>query len=323
MRITTRVAKTGTLVLVAAGLGGAVLHGLPEPADHAVEPTTTKDVASWAMPLDGWVAPGGHEQDYVEMLVELPCLRAAGLDVPALPWATVDGLHAADDAMDSTARANPSPALATTRPLTAEQAESRGYHGPSTAGANRDGWERWAYAPGFNDAFAALPAGASERCLERTRRSLGTGGGGQEASETAQRLTFLASVAARQDPAVARAATAWRTCMAASGLTDLPSGPEGMPTESMRVLKVDGDQVSPLSDEVGAAEVAVAERDVRCQRSSGYRQALYDAEWSRLLHVTARDAAVLAATEPDQATLAARLDRVVERLAPDAPTDVD
>ncbi|PZE86445.1 hypothetical protein [Curtobacterium sp. MCBD17_032] len=324
MHITTRAAKTGTLVLVVAGLGGAVLHGLPEPVDHPVRPTTTKDVSAWTMPLDGWVVPGGHEQDYAEMLVDLPCLREAGLDVPPLPWATVAGLHAHDDTVDAAARANPSPALSTSRPLSAELASARGYHGPSTDGANVGGWREWGYAPGFDEAFAALPAGVRDRCPERTRRSLGTGASGevQSASETAQRLTHLAALSARQDPAVTIAAAAWRTCMAPLGLADLPEGPEGMPTPSMRVTARDAEEVVTLSDEVGDDEIAVADRDVRCQRSSGYRQTLYDAEWDRLLRVTASDAAVLAAGDPGQRAVAARLDRVVEQHAPAAPADL-
>ena len=44
MRTTQRAAKSGVFVLVLAGLGGAVLHSLPEPADHAVRPTVERDL---------------------------------------------------------------------------------------------------------------------------------------------------------------------------------------------------------------------------------------------------------------------------------------
>lgn len=60
-----------------------------------------------------------------------------------------------------------------------------------------------------------------------------------------------------------------------------------------------------------------------CQQSSGYRRALYDAQWSRLLHVTATDAAVLESVEPDQADVAERIASTIDRLAPAAPKGVD
>ncbi|MCS5494721.1 hypothetical protein NY548_13885 [Curtobacterium flaccumfaciens pv. flaccumfaciens] len=96
-----------------------------------------------------------------------------------------------------------------------------------------------------------------------------------------------------------------------------------MPTPSMHVSARDGDQVVLFSDDPGKAEVAVAERDVACQESSGYRGALYAAEWERLLHVTATDAAALRKGSTRQPQADARLDRVIARLAPAAPTDVD
>ncbi len=70
-------------------------------------------------------------------------------------------------------------------------------------------------------------------------------------------------------------------------------------------------------------EIALAEHDVACQTSSGYRAALYDAQWNRLLHVTATDAAVLRSADGDQAALADRVAATIERLAPPAPEGVD
>ena len=87
MQITNRVAKTGTLVVVLAGLATAVVHGLPERADVAVAPTVDQDSTAWAMPLDAFVAPASSKTTYAEDLVAEPCLREAGIDDPA-PWAT-------------------------------------------------------------------------------------------------------------------------------------------------------------------------------------------------------------------------------------------
>lgn len=324
MQITNRVAKTGTLVLVTAGLVTAVLHGLPERADVAVAPTVEQDSTAWAMPLDAFVAPASSKTAYAEDLVAEPCLRKAGIDDPA-PWATAAGLQADDDADDTAARANPSPALATTRPLTAALAETRGYHGPSTAGANQEGMRKWGYDPDRRAAFTALPEGVAGRCWNAARTVLGTTPRGTEqaASELAQRLTYLAALDARQDDQVRAAAAGWRTCMAPSGVTDLPEGPEGMPTLSMHVGARDDGQVVLSSDDPGRSEVAVAERDAACQESSGYRSALYAAEWDRLLHVTATDAAVLRKGSTRWPQVDTRVDRTIARLAPEAPADVD
>lgn len=320
MHITNRAAKTGTLVLVVAGLATAVVHGLPEPADVAVRPTVDRDSSKWAMPLDGYVAPAGTKTDYAENLAVQPCLRKAGIDDPP-PWATVDGLQAASDADDTADRANPSPALATTRPLTAALAEARGYHGPSTAGANEDAMRAWGFDPDRQRAFAGLPDGVAEACWGQARKVLGDAPSGAEqtASELAQRSTYLAAVDARRDESVVTAAAGWRSCMTPSGVTDLPDGPEGMPSPSMRITGHDGDRTVLYTSTVGKAEIAVAVRDVDCQDSSGYRTALYDAEWRRLLHVTATDAATLRNGSSRQAQVDARLDRAIERMAPKAP----
>ncbi|PYY35525.1 hypothetical protein [Curtobacterium sp. MCBD17_030] len=323
MRITERAAKTGTLVLVVAGLGGAVLHGLPEPVDHAVRPTTTKDVAAWTMPLDGYVLAWGPAS-YAENLVEQPCLRAAGIDDPP-PWATITGLRAEDAAQETAARGNTSPSLAETRPLTADEASARGYRGPSLAGANNEGFRRWGSSTERNAVFDALPPGTSERCIREARSTLGTGDDGSKdaAAQVAKRLTYLAAVAARSDPSVVAAAADWRSCLADAAVGPvaggLPADPSGLPTASMPAV----DRVTDLDDEdVPRAEVRLAEQDVACQESTGYRQALYDAEWRRLLRVTASDAAVLAEGSRDQATVDRRVEETIRRLAPKAPAGV-
>jgi hypothetical protein len=321
MQITTRVAKTGTLALVVIGLGAGVVHGLPEPADVALTPSVAQDQAAWTMPLDGWAQPGSRKQTYAENLVIQPCLRRAGIDFP-VPWATSAGLRALSDADETPERGNPSPALSSTRPLDADLARTRGYHGPSTAGANEDGMRTWGQDPERNAAFDRASQTAVERCFNEGYRTLGLAdedGTEQSASMTAKRLTDVAAKAAQQDAAVLAAAIEWRTCMAPSRVADLPASPADMPSDSVRRQFGTDLDSTPVQD----AEVAVAERDVACQESSGYRQALYDAEWDRLLHVTKTDAAVLRAVEPEQLVVDRRLDRTIQRLAPEAPADVD
>jgi len=321
MQITTRVAKTGTLALVVLGLGAGVVHGLPEPADVPVRPSVERDQSTWTMPLDGWAQPAGGKQDYAENLVIQPCLRRAGIDFP-VPRATSAGLEAVSDADETPERGNTSPALSWTRPLDADLARTRGYHGPSTAGANEDGIREWGQDPQRNAAFADASQTAVSRCFQEGYRTLGLAdedGTEQSASMTAKRLTYVAATAARQDDAVVAAAAGWRTCMAPSRVRDLPASPSDMPSDTVRRQFGTDIGSTPVQD----AEVAVAERDVACQASSGYRQALYDAEWHRLLHVTKTDAAVLRAAEPKQLVVDRRLDATIRRLAPDAPASDD
>ncbi|MGN8050974.1 hypothetical protein ACTJKO_14940 [Curtobacterium sp. 22159] len=318
MHLTVRAAKTGTLVLVVAGLTGAVLHSLPEPADHAVRPTVGRDLDAWTMPLDGYVQPSGSKQDYASALVEQPCLRRIGIDFPP-PWATVAGLDAEGDADDGPGRGNPSPALAWSRPLSADAASARGYHPASTEGANRSGWQAWGEDPERNAAFARARQQDVARCAHDAYRTLGTDDGDQGASALAEHLTWVAADTARRDPGVVAAAGRWRSCLASDAPGALPEDPHGMPTVAMREAFGIGAPTMPVS----ADERTLAERDVACQTSSGYRRALYDAQWSELLRVTATDAAVLARADGDQAEVGQRLDRWIERLAPDAPDGVD
>ncbi|MFJ5143756.1 hypothetical protein [Curtobacterium sp. NPDC088465] len=319
MRITQRAAKSGALVLVLAGLGGAVLHSLPEPADHAVRPTVERDLDTWSMPLDGYARPAVDETSYAEELVAEPCLERLGID-GAPPWATVSGLRALSEADDPAVRGNTAPALATTKPLLPALAERRGYHLTSTIGANVEARRSWAGSPERTAVIAAAPRDAVAGCWHQARRTLGTNGRGVEQStEVAERLTALAAADARQDASVEATTGAWHRCMSTAGLVDLPAAPSGLPSQSM--LMDYG--LNFREGEVTKPEIALAEHDLACQQSSGYREALYDAQWSRLLHVTATDAAVLAAARPDQLAVADRVARTIERLAPEAPEGVD
>lgn len=319
MRPTQRAAKTGTLLLVVAGLGAAVLHQLPEPADQEIRPTAERDLDTWSMPLDGYVQPAVDETSYAEELVAAPCLERLGIDGTP-PWATVSGLVAVSEANDPADRGNTAPALAATKPLLPALAERRGYHPTSTVGANVEARRSWAGSPDRTAAIAAAPASAVDACRRHARRTLGTDGpGAEQGTEVAERLTALAALDARRDPAVEATTGKWHSCMRTAGLVDLPAAPSDLPSQSM--LMDYG--LNFREGEITEPELALAEQDLACQRSSGYRAALYDAQWSRLLHVTATDAAVLRSAEGDQAALADRVAATIERLAPPAPEGVD
>jgi hypothetical protein len=304
-----QIAKTITLGVVVLGVAAAAVHGIPAPANTPVEPTVARDESTWAMPLDAYVTPDALLGPAENLLVA-PCLRAAGLTDWNPPAQTVASLQAEEDDFDSAERANPSPSLATTRPLDAALAAARGYHGPAIDRAAQQAEKDWAFDPKRNSDVESLPDGTFEGCLKAARKRLGSDVSGrqQSASELAQRLTYLAALDARSDDAVVAAAARWRTCMAPADVTDLPEAPSGMPTASMRHAYGLGLENSEPTD----AEKAVAERDVSCQASSGYRRALYAAEWSRLTHVTADDARTLATGSTDNPALRERLVAVID-----------
>lgn len=89
------------------------------------------------------------------------------------------------------------------------------------------------------------------------------------------------------DPMVTAAAKKWATCMAPQGISDLPASPLDMPTPSLTERfqlgrgDLPGGGVDLGTASPSAAEVNLAVADEKCREDSGYRQALYDAEWKR------------------------------------------
>ncbi|WP_194949386.1 hypothetical protein [Actinomyces trachealis] len=81
---------------------------------------------------------------------------------------------------------------------------------------------------------------------------------------------------------VEQAVGKWRECMAPLGVSDLPDSPEDMPSDSL-AQKFGLDAADPVngieSTSVSGEEIKTAIHDARCQQSSGYRQAYYQAEW--------------------------------------------
>lgn len=297
-----RAARAVTLVVVVAGVAGVAISGAPPRADTPIAATVHRDVETWAMPLDGYVTPAGGLMDQAENLGQEPCLAAVGITWD-VPHRDPDALIARSDSQNAPVRGNAAPALSWTRPLDAAVAADRGYHAASTDGLNETAWKRWAFDPARNtvdqDAFVT--------CLSRARTDLGIrpaqSGRQQEASSTALRLTYVAAIEARSDAPVVRAAEEWRGCMTSAGVADVARAPSGMPTRALRDRFGAVVAGTPVSD----VEKAVATQDVACQVSSGYRRALYDAEWNRLGRVTASDAATLARARTDMPEVTARL----------------
>ncbi len=176
---------------------------------------------------------------------------------------------------------------------------------------------QWGYS-GAPDPNADITRAASEEsmswsaeqdeqywaCLDEAREELPT-----ESTRINNTLASFANApwsGSVRDPAVLAAAEKWVACVQPLGFTDIPSSPfseDGpMPTLSMRASYgaiVDG-RVNEQTPEQEAEEIRLATFDAECRESSGYAQALYDAEWERQLTVVAENEDALATLLEDK-----------------------
>lgn len=299
------IAKTATLVVVVAGAATIAVSNLPEPVDHTVKDLPAQDVAAWTMPLDRYVFVSYAKRDYAEDLLVGRCLAAKGIDW-GVPWQNVDNY--VGDAQSQSSK-----------PLTARSAESRGYHAPAVDEGSSLLWRQF---------FTKKPLVKSDQAVaddcfvqvRKTQLSLAAMNGvNQNASTRAVELADQASTAAAREPAVQEASRRWRTCLApaavVAGVGSLPASPAEMPSSRMRLLF----STDVVSSRVTPAETTLAKADVSCQSTSGYRKALYDAEYRLQSKVTATDAAILAKNSVDQQAFDRRLDRIIQENLPAKP----
>lgn len=299
------IAKTVTLAVIVAGGATVAVSNLPEPADHVVAHLPAKDAATWAMPLDRYVIVSFGKRDYAEDLLVAKCLSGRGIDWP-VPWQDVDQYRG--DAQSQTPR-----------PLSGAAASERGYHGQAEDEFSTYLWHRFVAA-------SALPKSqqaTEDACLAQVRATrlstAAVSGRNQVASTRAVELAGLAYTRALRDPRVTDAAARWRSCLAPAAaearVGALPADPSGMPSIGVRQLF--GTDVA--SGRVTSAEKRLATADAACQTSSGYRRALYTAEYRLQSRVTADDARILAAATADQPAFDRRLDRIVAENLPAKP----
>lgn len=135
-------------------------------------------------------------------------------------------------------------------------------------------------------------------CLDEARKELPTEG--MRINNTLSGFAVAPWNGAVRDPVVVAAAEKWVACMQPLGITDLPSSPHddggGTPTESMSASygEIADGMANERTPEQKAEEIRLATFDAECQESSGYAQALYDAEWDRQLSVVAENEDALA-----------------------------
>lgn len=237
---------------------------------------TVQDLSRWKMPLDEFRVDDAYT-NALAVLAE-PCMRSAGYD------------HSRP-AIDVRAR-SASVSEAGRVLFDVEVAEKWGYGGapdPNSKALEIAEAEAASWSEAQSEAYS--------RCLDQAHERL----------EIPDNNNFLSGLAlsawngATRDPAVLSAAEAWRECMAPLGIPDLPVSPvsgEGLPTSSMAAtfgLVVDGRSNEERTRSQRAEEIKVAVFDAECRDTTGFSEALYQAEWMRQTSLVAENGPALAA----------------------------
>lgn len=305
------VAKLAALVVVVAGTAAIAVSNLPEPADQTLPHLPAKDVSSWSMPLDRYLVVNDVTEQYAELLLQSKCAAAQGvrMDVPWQDVATI-GVHGFGDTDDAGLGQD-----SVARPLTVDAAEAVGYHRVPTDTLSNGLWAAFIARPPLPAAQQRIADACQTRVRETELSITPLSGRAQQASALAVTLANRAMRDARRDPAVVARQKAWRTCMAPARVRDLPVSPALMPSPSV----ANGFEVGLPTPQVSAGEKRVAVQDATCMTSTGYRAALYAADYRQQQRVTKSDLAVLEAGGVDQESYAAKVDRVIAANLPPKP----
>lgn len=281
---TVALARRATALAVTAGLVGVAVANWSAPPSTPVPDQPERDVAAWSMPLDAAVGVTPDAEAWAEDLRLRPCLAEQGWTATA-PDRDPTILLAADSWDDD---------WVVVPPLDAERAERFG-HGPVTD-ASEVAWTAWARQHNADTELGR----ALDTCLPEVRgTSWGTPFDGQEVQSRARDLRVVARRHALADRDVVAAAARWRACLTQAG----PGVGADLPDDPMSLL-LPGDDEAPVA--VTDAGRRFAEADVDCQASSGYRSALYDAQWREESLVSGDDAALFSSPR------AARVEHVAD-----------
>jgi hypothetical protein len=250
---TTRTAFALAAIAAAAALGLAGCSAQPSPEVELA----AQNIAQWTLPLDQYTISGAEIQrgDYAAVLLEKPCMEQAGY-VYDVPWRDMNAL--------TSESWNPAGRRLFNVPL----AQQWGYHSAPTLELTAEAWND------FGESLNGLdPAHQAQldACIEQGRIAL------PNILDEANFVAGLAVVAyedAYRETSVTDAASAWRKCMLPAGISDLPPSPREMPSESLvGAFALSGSSAATPD------EIAVAVQDAQCRESTGFSQALYDAEW--------------------------------------------
>lgn len=228
-----------------------------------------KNRARWALPLDEFFGLNYAISDYAEALLIEECMLGEGFAYPV----------GEPKRMDSP----PEPTQTDTyrRLFDEEIAAEFGYGGPPVEPriASLTPEERAAIES--DEGQAAL-----DGCVDQAREELPLPPD-RGLVESLANAGYNSAIAKKE---VVDAAERWRECMASTGISDLPATPEEMPTESLRATW--GENTAPRTEEAAyqppsIAEIEIALQDARCQETSGFAEALYDAEWDAQVEMLA------------------------------------
>jgi len=244
-----------TLFLAACSSTAATPNASPDPASAA-------NLDKWTLPLDDYIVPPQNiiVSDYAENLLVHNCMVSRGhvWDITAI---NMDSLTI------------PTRSASGRRLFNSTIAAQFGYHEPSV------------YSKEVRDAmnalnsrqFTAVEESDFYACVDEARVTLPLADDAQLGAQLANAALDIASA----DGTVVAASGRWRDCMKPAGIPDLPMMPEGdspttMPTESQRKQFGLDDPYGAISTE----EIRIATIDADCRISSGFSQALYDAEFA-------------------------------------------
>lgn len=248
--------------LVTTAVAVASLAGCSDSAPTSPVALPEKNIDQWVLPMDQYQLRWADQfrEEYVQAQLAADCMQSAGYDLE-VPWRDLNGPVVRPN-RNSVGR----------KIFTRDLAETYGYHaGPSPEPTIGD----WlAYGESLGD-LSDEQQTALGTCIERAHEELPPL---SLEANLAAGITFGAYEGALEDDEVKAAADRWRECMLPLGITDLPTSPLDMPPASISTDVLDSPAEEP---NVSPAEIAIATHDFDCRVSSGFREALYEAEWSR------------------------------------------
>lgn len=295
MSVRRHLVHPAVAVLVAAGLAACNASG----PDAAQQPSilVEKNRTMWAMPLDAYMVE--EQLDYaVDVFVE-PCMQERGFAYRRPP-------------VDVTKRSE-TVSVSGRSLFNVEVAKRWGY-----SGAPHPNADVLLAASAESMQWPAEQLDQYEACLRDAREQFPA----QRINNFVSGLTVSTGSGAKNAPEVLEAAGRWVQCMQPLGFSDLPDGPNadggGTPTPAMTEAytgvpsNATFDGAAPeQTAEQRAEEIRIATFDAECQESSGYAQALYDAEWDRQVSIVRENQDSLTRLLDEKAAYEEEADRIL------------
>lgn len=228
----------------------------------------------WVMPLDQYMVTQSQvkREAYLHALLSQSCISEQGFEH------TVPSPNLSDDS-----------GFGVRNRFDPGVASEFGYHSPVVVTDADDAWTEYTRRPMSDDELQAL-----DGCVRDVMADSSVPKWTSKDLDYAPGIAQAAVLGAVEDATVSSAAEKWIECMAPLGISDLPASPSEMPSESMRASYgwatfAEVDSTPPITP----AEIADAEFDAGCRETSGYSEALYQAEWSRQVELLKSNEAAL------------------------------